>query len=74
MPGGITEQDLNTLWHGKENVKDWYMLGDTLKQYSLMIERLETQSELTKQKTKYMLSVPIMNIYAVSLLKPHELR
>lgn len=67
LPGGITDSDLNRLWHGKEN-KEWDFLIDILKNYSLLVERVEFQ------KTKYMLSVPIMNIYAVSLLKPYELR
>jgi hypothetical protein len=67
LPGGISDTDLNQLWHNKDH-KEWDFLIDILKNYSLLVERTEFQ------KTKFMLSVPIMNIYAVSLLKPYELR
>ena len=55
---------MNHLWAGKDD-KEWDFLVDILKKYSLLVERIETQSDLTKLKAKFMLSVPIMNIYAV---------
>ena len=70
LPGGVTESDLNQLWHGENDKKEWDFLVDYLKNYSLLVKRVD----LTKQKTKFMLSVPIMDKYAVFLLKPHELR
>lgn len=75
LPGGVTEQDLNSLWEGNNsNLKDWVFLAEELKNYSLLVEKIETENELTKLKRKYMLSVPFMNRYAESLLRPFELR
>jgi hypothetical protein len=55
-------------------LKDWVFLAEELKNYSLLVEKIETENELTKLKRKYMLSVPFMNRYAESLLRPFELR
>lgn len=45
---------------------------EILKQYSLVIEKLEQKND--RSKTKFMLSVPIMNIYAVSLLSAQQMQ
>lgn len=45
LPGGVTERDLNHLWHEKDD-KEWYLLVTTLKNYSLLVERIE--GDLTK--------------------------
>jgi hypothetical protein len=42
LPGGVIESDLNKLWFGKENQKDWYHLIVILKKYSLLVEKVET--------------------------------
>jgi hypothetical protein len=67
LPGGATKMDMNFLTR-KNKEKDWELLVSILKQYSLVIEKED------HEKTKYMLSVPIMNIYAVSLLSEKELK
>jgi hypothetical protein len=31
LPGGVTESDLNELWHGKDDKMDWVFLVKLLK-------------------------------------------
>jgi len=77
FPGGLTDSDLNQLWSAIEKrrgseAKDCILLLEILKQYSLVIEKLEQKND--RSKTKFMLSVPIMNIYAVSLLSSQQMQ
>lgn len=42
LPGGVIESDLNKIWLGKENQKDWDHLVEILKKYSLLVEKNDT--------------------------------
>jgi len=66
----VTESDLNQLWHGNNSKSGLDLLVDCLKTYSLLVEWVVGNPS----KSKYMLSAPIIDIYAVFLLKPAELR
>jgi len=41
LPGGVTESDLNQLWHGENDKKEWDFLVDYLKNYSLLDKRVD---------------------------------
>jgi hypothetical protein len=42
LPGGITEHDLTSVWGSEE----WVVLGEHLRNASLLVEKIENQSFL----------------------------
>ena len=66
LPAGATEQELLELWTGQG--KDIYHLLQVLLKYSLIVDKT------VGERVEYTLSVPIFNVYAVSLLNRYQYR
>jgi hypothetical protein len=51
LPSGVTAEDLSELLELKQQTSsEWVTLVETLKKYSLLIQKEETESELTKRQ------------------------
>jgi len=73
LPSGITADDLSELWELKQQTSsEWVSLAETLKKYSLLIQKDPTTSELTSKQHKYIL-LPFMCTAAENLLSKFEL-
>ena len=73
LPAGLAEDDLSELWElRKSQSNDWVSLVETLKKYSLLVQKEETQSEITYKQQKYYL-LPFMCTTAENLLSKFDL-